>query len=262
MVRSSDGSVPTRFTRSGRRIVSALAVIVLNTVLLAGSTATAASENHPEPDMRLTVSESGMTVQDGSGELNLTELVPGRSEHRTVLVTNDTDARIRLGLGVAGLDEYENGCVPPERTVDGSCASEDGELGAALRISAKAEGAAGRAHSIPVRAAVDRDLPLPAIEPGGSSRIGVTLAVPQEVDNRIQSDRALFDLVWRATGTVGSVDASVPVSSESGGSPDSSFLARTGVSVPALLGVGLLTLIAGAFAVWFGRARGRVRRHE
>ncbi|RCW45262.1 hypothetical protein DFQ14_103229 [Halopolyspora algeriensis] len=252
MGRNSDGSAPARSTRTGRRLVPAFVGAVLSTLLLAASPAAAAPETSSEPEMRLHVTSTGMTL-DGPGELELTELVPGTTERITALVTNDSDEEVRIGVGATDLTEEENGCTPPERTVDTTCTGEDGELGAALRLSAEPE--SGAAHSMPIRAALDRDVSLPPVAPGESMRVGVTLTVPAEVDNRIQSDQALFDLVWHATSAVGSADASVPVVSESGGSSDSSFLAITGSPVRTLLLGGLLAVGAGALALWFGRTR-------
>lgn len=254
MERISDGSMSARSTRIGRRFVSALVGAALSTVLLGASPATAA-QSPSEPEMRLHVTETGMAVQDGPGELELTELVPGVTEHVTALVTNDSEERIRLQLGAADLAEDENGCNQPERTVDTTCSDEDGELGSALHLSAGPADAPDSAHPMPIRDAVDRSVSLPSIAPGDSLRIEVTLTVPAEVDNRIQTDQALFDLVWRATSAAGNVDASVPVVSESGGSADSSFLALTGSPVRTLLLGGLLAMGAGVLALWFGRTR-------
>lgn len=255
MGRSSDGPVPARSARVGRRLVPTLAGAVLGALLLTASPAAAEPETPPEPEMRLHVTSTGMAVKGGPGELRLTDLVPGTTEHVTAHVVNDSDEEVRLTLGAADLVEREHGCNPPEHTVDDTCAAEEGELGAALRLSAGPVDAPGPARSMPIRDAVDRHVSLPSVAPGDSVRIGMTLAVPVEVDNRIQSDQALFDLVWRATSAAGEVDASVPVVSESGGSSDSSFLALTGSPVRTLLLGGLLALGAGALALWFGRER-------
>ncbi|MDR7301154.1 hypothetical protein [Haloactinomyces albus] len=249
-------------TRTGRRFVSALIGVALSTALLGASPAAAAPESPSEPEMRLHVTSTGMTL-DGPEEIRLTELVPGTIEHVTALVTNDSNEEIRLGLGAAELTESENGCNQPERTVDTTCADEEGELGAALRLSAQPVDTPEAARSMPIRDALDRRVPLPLIAPGDSIQVEVTLTVPVEVDNRIQSDQALFELVWRATSTAGNVDASVPVISESSGSSDSSFLALTGSPVRTLLLGGLLAVGAGVLALWFGRERrGLVRTRK
>jgi LPXTG-motif cell wall-anchored protein len=203
-------------------------------------------------------------------------LEPGAATIATVRVGNRGASSGRLSVQARGVTDEENGCNEPERGIDTTCESDQGEMGDALavRVFLDATGAgnflAAPAWEGPFRtlaSGVAFDRPL---VPGDVWGLRLELALPQAAGNDLQSDRALFALAFSLSQVeppveVEAVRLSEPVGQEAlRGTPPVSgasdtvtagHLPRTGASVGLLVGSGAGLLASGVFLLTLRRRR-------
>lgn len=212
-------------------------------------------------------------------------IVPGWSTTRTLLVRNNTDAPMALGISAADIVDSENGCTHAESIVDNTCGSgpDQGELGREMIVSVFVDPTntgsvtaaptwTGTLRGLLQVAALDSSVPAHAI-----SGVRITTQLPWTSGNETQTDSVSFGLrldaedaggVTLATAVLGQTFAQGADPTAAGADHPTSVLGEvvtaaslpfTGTYAVVALPVGL-ALVAAGVVLWLGATR--VRRHE
>ena len=216
-------------------------------------------------DVEVSVAGAPFTPDSPQPLLDVSSLAPGEQTSAVLGVRSTMRVPGLLYLRMHGVRDDDGGCVPPERAVDTTCGSGEGDLGHLLGFT--------------VATAPDRQGPYTArwsgsaddlegtvnthlnIASGGTQWVLMTANLPARAGRQVESDLFRFALEVIVRGRDGEGASGVGGEhthhpGSSGGGPP---LAFTGVAVTMLAGAGALLLIVGllvSLTVW---RRNRIR---
>jgi hypothetical protein len=199
----------SRVSLRDRRILVFILVLLL--ALLGAGIGSFAFDDEPDRPGTQTPTPDGnesldvsLVADSNTQLLNASDVVPGTSGTRAVVLRNEGADRGTLTIVETSLTQQENGLVGPEASVDSSAG--EGELAEYLLVTVQYRAENG--STVPLYATGDQPRPLSAIatedrsasialDPGEQTTIVVDWALPADTGNVVQSDSLRLTAAFR-----------------------------------------------------------------